>query len=172
LEEEKNEAGFAQGLAKLADVYVNDAFAVSHRAHASTEGMTRYVKTVAAGFLMMKEVESLEKALMHPEKPYVAIMGGAKVSDKIGVIQNLLDKVNTLLVGGGMAYTFLKAKGFDVGKSLVEIDQISFSLQLVVESGHLPVDGQGRADGSLRSVLQSDRCSEERHDAARQKEQE
>src|SRR3974377_238817 len=98
-EEEKNEEAFSKALASLCDVYVNDAFGAAHRAHASTEGMTRFVKTVAAGFLMMKEIESLEKALVSPEKPYVAILGGAKVSDKIGVIQNLLDKVTTLLFG-------------------------------------------------------------------------
>ena len=115
-EEEKNEEAFSKALASLCDVYVNDAFGTAHRAHASTEGMTRFVKTVAAGFLMMKEVESLEKALVNPQKPYVAILGGAKVSDKIGVIQNLLDKVTTLLIGGGMAYTFLKAEGIPGGK--------------------------------------------------------
>ena len=133
-EEEKNEEAFSKALASLCDVYINDAFGAAHRAHASTEGMTRFVKIVAAGFLMMKEIESLEKALVNPQKPYVAILGGAKVSDKIGVIQNLLDKVNTLLIGGGMAYTFLKAEGFQVGKSLVEEDQIGFSLNLLEKS--------------------------------------
>lgn len=130
-EEEKNEEAFSKALASLCDTYVNDAFGAAHRAHASTEGMTRFVKTVAAGFLMMKEVESLEKALVNPQKPYVAILGGAKVSDKIGVIQNLLGKVTTLLIGGGMAYTFLRAEGFQVGKSLVEEDQIGLSLSLL-----------------------------------------
>jgi len=126
-EEEKNDESFSKALASLCDVYVNDAFGAAHRAHASTEGMTRYVKILAAGFLMMKEVESLQRALVNPQKPYVTILGGAKVSDKIGVIENLLDKVTTLLVGGGMAYTFLRAKGIGVGKSLVEEDQIGFS---------------------------------------------
>ena len=130
-EEEKNDETFSRALASLCDVYINDAFGAAHRAHASTEGMTRFVKTVGAGFLMMKEVESLERALVNPQRPYVAILGGAKVSDKIGVIQNLLNKVTTLLVGGGMAYTFLKAKGFQVGKSLVEEEQIGFSLELL-----------------------------------------
>jgi phosphoglycerate kinase len=116
--------------------------------------MTRYVKTLAAGFLMMKEVESLEKALVNPQKPYVAILGGAKVSDKIGVIENLLDKVTTLLVGGGMAYTFLKAKGFGVGKSLVEEDQIGFSLTLL-EKGK----------GKVKLLLPSDHVAAERMDA-------
>jgi phosphoglycerate kinase len=152
-EEEKNEETFAKALASLCDVYVNDAFGAAHRAHASTEGMTRFVKTVAAGFLMMKEVESLEKALANPQKPYVAILGGAKVSDKIGVIQNLVDKVTTLLIGGGMAYTFLKAKGFQVGKSLVEEDQIGFSLNLLE-----------KAKGKIKFLLPSDHIAAERMD--------
>ncbi len=153
-EEEKNEEAFSKALASLCDVYVDDAFGAAHRAHASTEGMTRYVKTVVAGFLMMKEVESLEKALVCPEKPYVAILGGAKVSDKIGVIENLLNKVTTLLIGGGMAYTFLKAKGFEVGKSLVEEDQIGFSLTLLE-----------RARGRVKFILPSDHIAAERMDA-------
>lgn len=130
-EEEKNEESFSRSLASLCDVYVNDAFGAAHRAHASTEGMTRYIKDVAAGFLMMKEVESLQRALVDPQKPYVAILGGAKVSDKIGVIENLLEKVTSLLVGGGMAYTFLRAMGIEVGKSLVEEEQIGFSAKLL-----------------------------------------
>ncbi len=152
-EEEKNEGAFSKALASLCDVYVNDAFGAAHRAHASTEGMTRFVKIVAAGFLMMKEVESLEKALLNPQKPYVAILGGAKVSDKIGVIQNLLDKVNTLLIGGGMAYTFLKAEGFQVGKSLVEEDQIGFSHNLLE-----------KAKGRMKFLLPSDHIAAERMD--------
>jgi phosphoglycerate kinase len=153
-EEEKNDENFSKALASLCDVYVNDAFGAAHRAHASTEGMTRYVKIVAAGFLMMKEIESLEKALVNPQKPYVAILGGAKVSDKIGVIENLLNKVTTLLVGGGMAYTFLKAKGFGVGKSLVEENQIGFSLTLLE-----------RAKGKVKFLLPSDHIAAERMDA-------
>ena len=152
-EEEKNEGAFSKALASLCDVYVNDAFGAAHRAHASTEGMTRFVKIVAAGFLMMKEVGSLEKALLNPKKPYVAILGGAKVSDKIGVIQNLLDKVNTLLIGGGMAYTFLKAEGFQVGKSLVEEDQIGFSHNLLE-----------KAKGKIKFLLPSDHIAAERMD--------
>jgi len=150
-EEEKNEEIFSKALASLCDVYVNDAFGAAHRAHASTEGMTRFVKVVAAGFLMMKEIQSLEKALVNPQKPYVAILGGAKVSDKIGVIQNLLDKVTTLLIGGGMAYTFLKAEGFEVGKSLVEEDQIGFSLNLLE-----------RAEKKIKFLLPSDHIAAER----------
>jgi phosphoglycerate kinase len=152
-EEEKNDESFSKALASLCDVYVNDAFGAAHRAHASTEGMTRYVKTVAAGFLMMKEVESLQRALVNPQKPYVAILGGAKVSDKIGVIENLLDKVTTLLVGGGMAYTFLRAKGIGVGKSLVEEDQIGFSSTLLE-----------KAKGKVNLVLPEDHIAAERMD--------
>jgi len=158
-EEEKNEETFSKALASLCDVYVNDAFGAAHRAHASTEGMTRFVKVVAAGFLMMKEIKSLEKALVNPQEPYVAILGGAKVSDKIGVIQNLLDKVTTLLIGGGMAYTFLKAEGFEVGKSLVEEDQIGFSLSLL----------EG-AKKKLRFLLPPDHVAAERMDAQAKRE--
>ncbi len=152
-EEEKNEEAFSRALASLCDVYVDDAFGAAHRAHASTEGMTRFVKTVAAGFLMMKEIKSLEKALVNPQKPYVAILGGAKVSDKIGVIQNLQDKVTALLIGGGMAYTFLKAEGFQVGKSLVEEDQIGLSLSLLQ-----------KAKGRIKFLLPSDHIAAERMD--------
>jgi len=152
-EEEKNEEAFSRALASLCDIYVDDAFGAAHRAHASTEGMTRFVKTVAAGFLMMKEIESLEEALVSPQKPYVAILGGAKVSDKIGVIQNLLDKVTTLLIGGGMAYTFLKAEGFQVGKSLVEEEQTGLSLNLLEKS-----------KGKIKFLLPSDHIAAERMD--------
>jgi len=152
-EEEKNGESFSKALASLCDVYVNDAFGAAHRAHASTEGMTRYVKVVAAGFLMKKEIGSLDKALLNPQKPYVAILGGAKVSDKIGVIQNLLERVTTLLIGGGMAYTFLKAEGFQVGKSLVEEDQIEFSLNLLK-----------KAKGKIKFLLPSDHIAAERMD--------
>ena len=158
-EEEKNEEAFSKALASLCDVYVNDAFGAAHRAHASTEGMTRYVKTLAAGLLMMKEIECLEKALVNPQKPYVAILGGAKVSDKIGVIENLLDKVTTLLVGGGMAYTFLRARGFGVGKSLVEEDQIGFSATLLE-----------RAKGKVKFLLPQDHIAAERMDVQAKRE--
>jgi phosphoglycerate kinase len=157
-EEEKNDETFSRSLASLCEVYVNDAFGAAHRAHASTEGMTRYVKTVAAGFLMMEEIESLEKALVSPQEPYVVILGGAKVSDKIGVIQNLLEKVTTLLVGGGMAYTFLKGKGFEVGKSLVEEDQVKFSLTLME-----------RAKGKIKFILPVDHIAAERMDVQAKK---
>ena len=152
-EEEKNEESFSKALASLCDVYIDDAFGAAHRAHASTEGMTRYVKVKAAGFLMKKEIESLEKALRNPQKPYVAILGGAKVSDKIGVIQNLLESVTTLLIGGGMAYTFLKAEGFEVGKSLVEKDQVEFSRDLLK-----------KAKGKIKFLLPSDHVAAEKMD--------
>jgi len=121
-EEEKNDPAFAKQLAELADVYVNDAFGSAHRAHASTEGIVHHVKEAAAGLLMAKEVEYLGRVLERPERPFVSVLGGAKVSDKLEVIENLISKVDALLVGGAMAYTFLKARGVPVGKSLVEDD--------------------------------------------------
>lgn len=125
-EEEKNDPAFAKQLAELADVYVNDAFGTAHRAHASTAGIADYLPA-AAGFLMEKEVNYLAKAVSAPEKPFVAIIGGAKVSDKIGVIENLLDKVDSLIIGGGMANTFLKAQGYNMGKSLVEEEKVDLA---------------------------------------------
>jgi phosphoglycerate kinase len=122
--EELNDAGFSQALARLCDVYVNDAFGAAHRAHASTEGMTHFVGQSAAGLLMEKELNYLGKAVAEPFRPFVAIIGGAKVSDKIEVINALLDRVDSLLIGGGMTYTFLNAKGQATGKSLVEADKI------------------------------------------------
>jgi phosphoglycerate kinase len=133
-EEEANDEQFSKQLAKLADYYVNDAFGTAHRAHASTVGMTKYVQKSAAGLLMEKELEYLGRALQSPERPFVAILGGAKVSDKIGVIQNLLGKVDSLIVGGGMAYTFLKARGESVGKSLVEADKIQLAKDLLQQA--------------------------------------
>jgi phosphoglycerate kinase len=145
-EEEANDEGFSRQLAALADLYVNDAFGSAHRAHASTAGITRFVGKAAAGLLMQKELEYLGKATMHPEKPFVAIIGGAKVSDKIDVIRNLLAKVDALLIGGAMAYTFLKAQGKPTGKSLVEEDKVELAKSLMkdAESKHvrllLPAD--------------------------------
>jgi len=133
-EEEANDEHFSKQLARLADYYVNDAFGTAHRAHASTVGMTKFVQKAAAGLLMEKELEYLGKALHHPEKPFVAILGGAKVSDKIPVITHLLDKVDSLIIGGGMAYTFLKALGEQVGKSLVEEDKLELARQLLQEA--------------------------------------
>src|SRR3954465_253878 len=122
-EEEKNDPAFAKQLAALCDIYVNDAFGSAHRAHASTEGMTAFVKQAAAGFLMEKEIESLNHALTKAEKPYVAIVGGAKISDKIELIENFMNIATTILIGGAMAYTFLRARGIPTGKSLVEEDK-------------------------------------------------
>ncbi len=133
-EEEANDEKFSRLLAALADVYVNDAFGTAHRAHASTVGITHFVSKAAAGLLMQKELEYLGKAVTHPEKPFVAIIGGAKVSDKIDVIRNFLTKVDALLVGGAMAYTFLKAQGKKVGKSLVEEDKIDLAKELLAEA--------------------------------------
>jgi phosphoglycerate kinase len=123
-EEEANDPAFAKKLASLCDIYVNDAFGSAHRAHASTEGITHFVKQSAAGLLMEKELTYMGKALTEPDKPFVAIIGGAKVSDKIQVIDNLLDKADAIIIGGGMAYTFLNAQGQSTGKSLVETDKI------------------------------------------------
>jgi len=133
-EEEANDPAFAEQLARLGDVYVNDAFGTAHRAHASTEGVTKYFKVCAAGYLMQKELEYLGKAVGEPERPYVAIMGGAKISGKIDVIQNLLPKVDVLLIGGGMAYTFFKAKGYSIGKSLLEEDRIEVAQQVMADA--------------------------------------
>jgi phosphoglycerate kinase len=134
-EEEKNDAEFARKLASLCDVYVNDAFGSAHRAHASTEGMIQFVSQAAAGLLMEKELEYLGKAVSNPDRPCVAILGGAKVSDKIEVIQNMLGLVDKLLIGGAMAYTFLKAKGEPVGKSLVEDDKLDLARELMDQAG-------------------------------------
>src|SRR3954452_18610203 len=133
-EEEANDEKFAKQLAGLADYYVNDAFGSAHRAHASTAGITKFVQKSAAGLLMEKELEYLGKALEHPEKPFIAILGGAKVSDKIAVIENLMTKVDALIIGGGMAYTFLKAQGQEIGKSLLEADKLELAKQLIAEA--------------------------------------
>lgn len=129
-EEEKNDPGFAKSLAGLADIYVNDAFGTAHRAHASTAGIARYLPAVA-GLLMEKEISALSRALENPQKPFAAIIGGAKVSDKIGVIKNLIGKVDVLMIGGGMANTFLAAQGKKMGKSLVEEDKLDLARELM-----------------------------------------
>ena len=142
-EEEKNDPGFSRQLAKLCDVYVNDAFGSAHRAHASTVGMIAFVKQAAAGLLMDKELEYLTKATKNPARPCVAILGGAKVSDKIEVIQNLMKVVDRLMIGGAMAYTFLRARGEGTGKSLVEEDKLNLARELMKEAGGklmLPTD--------------------------------
>ena len=132
-EEKKNDPGFARELAGFGEVYINDAFGTAHRAHASTEGVTHYLPS-AAGYLMKKELDILGAALDDPEHPFVAILGGAKVSDKIGVIRNLINKVDTLIIGGGMAYTFFRAMGYEIGKSLLEEDKVALAKELMQEA--------------------------------------
>lgn len=132
--ETKNDPEFARKLASLGDVYVNDAFGAAHRAHASTEGVTKFIPQAAAGFLMEKEIEYLSKAVQSPEHPFVVILGGAKVSDKIGVLSNMLERSDAILIGGGMAYTFLKALGYSVGKSIVEEDKLDLARQIMEEA--------------------------------------
>jgi len=129
-EEEKNDKGFSKKLASLGDIYVNDAFGTAHRAHATTAGIAEYLPS-AVGFLIKKELEIMGKALTAPERPFVAILGGAKVSDKIGVIENMMDKVDTLLIGGGMAYTFFGAMGYEIGKSIFEADKAELAGELL-----------------------------------------
>jgi phosphoglycerate kinase len=129
-EEEKNDPEFSKKIASLGDLYVNDAFGTAHRAHASTAGIAAYLPS-AIGFLIKKEIDIMGKALTIPERPFVAILGGAKVSDKIGVIDNLLDKVDTLLIGGGMAFTFYKAMGYEVGKSILEADKVEMAAEIL-----------------------------------------
>lgn len=144
--EEKNDEELAKAFAKLADVYVNDAFGAAHRAHASTEGITKFVETSVSGYLMQKELDVLGKALSNPERPFTAIIGGAKVKDKIGVIENLLEKVDHLIIGGGLSYTFIKALGYSVGTSLLEEDKIELArvfIEKAKEKGvqlHMPID--------------------------------
>ena len=144
-EEEKNDPEFAKELASMADIFVNDAFGTAHRAHASTEGVSHYLPSVC-GFLIQKELDVMGGALEHPEHPFVAILGGAKVSDKIGVINNLIDKVDTLIIGGGMAYTFKKAQGIKIGTSLCEDEQVAYCKEMLAAADAkgikilLPVD--------------------------------
>ena len=145
-EETKNGEEFSKELASLCDVFVNDAFGTAHRAHCSNVGVTEYVDTAAVGYLMQKEIDFLGNAVNNPERPFVAILGGSKVSSKISVIENLLEKVDTLIIGGGMAYTFCKAQGGNVGKSLLEEDYLEYALNIVKKAEEkgvkllLPVD--------------------------------
>lgn len=139
-EEEKNDPSFAAALARLGDVYVNDAFGTAHRAHASTEGITRYFRQNAAGYLMQKELDFLGGALENPERPFVAILGGAKISGKIEVIQNLLKKVDSLLIGGGMAFAFLKAKGLEIGASLFEPETLDVAKSILQQAQEAKVE--------------------------------
>ncbi|MEK5233162.1 phosphoglycerate kinase [Lysinibacillus sp. FSL K6-0232] len=143
--EEKNDPALAQQFAQLADIYVNDAFGAAHRAHASTEGIAKHIPAVS-GFLMQKELDVLGKALSNPERPFTAIIGGAKVKDKIGVIESLLEKVDHLIIGGGLSYTFIKAQGYDIGKSLLEEDKIELAKSFIDKAKakgvqlHMPID--------------------------------
>ena len=145
-EETKNLPEFSEELASLADVYVNDAFGSAHRAHCSTAGVTDYIKESAVGYLMQKEIQYLGNAVNDPVRPFLAILGGAKVSDKLSVIENLLNKVDTLIIGGGMAYTFLKAKGYEVGQSLVDDEKVDYCKEMLKKAEEkgvkllLPVD--------------------------------
>ena len=144
--EEKNDEELSKAFARLADVYVNDAFGAAHRAHASTEGIAKFVPTAVSGFLMEKELEVLGNALSTPERPFTAIIGGAKVKDKIGVIENLLEQVDHLIIGGGLSFTFVKALGYDIGKSLLEEDKIELArgfIEKAKQKGvelHMPID--------------------------------
>ncbi len=163
-EEEKNDPEFAKKLAALAEVYVNDAFGTAHRAHASTEGVAHLLHPAVAGFLIGKELSIMGKALENPDRPFVAILGGAKVSDKIGVINNLLDKVDTLIIGGGMSYTFQKALGGHIGKSLLEEDKVELAKELMAKAKAkgvkllLPVDneaGDSFSNDAMRITVHS-----------------
>jgi len=151
-EETKNLPEFSKELASLADVFVNDAFGTAHRAHCSTVGVTDYLDTAVCGYLIQKELKFLGNAVESPVRPFVAILGGAKVSDKIAVINNLLDKVNTIIIGGGMAYTFLKAQGYEIGTSLVEEDRLDYAKEMVAKAEEkgvkflLPVDHRVAAE--------------------------
>ncbi|KZL90153.1 phosphoglycerate kinase [Clostridium magnum] len=145
-EEGKNEEAFSKDLASLADIFVNDAFGTAHRAHCSTVGVTQFVPVSVCGYLIQKELKFLGEAVENPVRPFVAILGGAKVSDKINVINNLLEKVDTLIIGGGMAYTFLKAQGFTIGTSLLEADKVDYAKEMMDKAAAkgvkllLPVD--------------------------------
>lgn len=164
-EETKNDPEFAKQLSRLCDLYVNDAFGTAHRAHASTEGVTHYIEQCAAGFLMEKELKYLGEALKTPEHPFVAILGGAKISGKIEVIKNLIGKVDTLIIGGGMTYTFFKALGFEIGTSLLEEDKISLAGQILKDTKAkdtkllLPVDcvcGNDFSNETMRKIVAKD----------------
>ncbi len=151
-EETKNGEDFSKELASLAEIFVNDAFGTAHRAHCSTVGVTDYIDTAVCGYLIQKELKFLGNAVETPEKPFVAILGGAKVSDKIAVINNLLDKVDTIIIGGGMAYTFLKAQGYEIGTSLVEEDRLDYAKEMIAKAEEkgvkflLPVDHRVAAE--------------------------
>jgi 3-phosphoglycerate kinase len=154
-EETKNDPAFAKELASLAEIFVNDAFGTAHRAHASTAGLADYLPAVC-GFLIKKEIEFMGKALANPARPFVAILGGAKVSDKIAVIENLIDKVDTLIVGGGMAYTFLKAKGYNIGTSICEDDKVELAKSLMEKAAAKGVNLMLPVDNAIAKEFKND----------------
>jgi len=165
-EETDNDPGFSKKLAELADLYVNDAFGSAHRAHASTEGVTKYFELCAAGFLMEKEIQYLDKALSNPMKPFVAVLGGAKISGKIDVIENLMNKVDAILVGGGMIFTFFAAMGKNIGDSLLEEDKVDLAREILANTKSrgvkflLPVDcliADEASESSRAEVVSVDR---------------
>lgn len=170
-EEGKNEDSFSQDLASIADVFVNDAFGTAHRAHCSTVGVTKFVETAVCGYLIQKELKFLGETVNNPVRPFVAILGGAKVSDKINVINNLLEKVDTIIIGGGMAYTFLKAQGYSIGNSLLEADRLDYSLEMVKKAEEkgvkflLPVDNRvaDKFDANAEAIITEDQNVPEGH---------
>lgn len=170
-EEEKNDPEFAKKLAKLGDLYVNDAFGSAHRAHASTEGVTQFITPCVAGYLMQKELDYLGKALSEPKHPFVAVLGGSKISGKIDVIENLIGKVDTILVGGGMAYTFYKAQGGEIGESILETDKLDLALELMKKAAGsstklvLPPDSRIASElksGEATSVAKSNKIPDDK----------
>jgi phosphoglycerate kinase len=164
IEETKNKENFSKELASLADVFVNDAFGTAHRAHCSTVGVTQFIDTAVCGYLIQKELKFLGNAVEDPTRPFIAILGGAKVSDKINVINNLLEKVDTLIIGGGMSYTFEKAQGFTIGTSLVEEDKIDYAKEMIQKAKDkgvkllLPIDNVvgDKFDASAKPVITED----------------
>jgi phosphoglycerate kinase len=154
-EEEKNDPGMSEALARLGDIYVNDAFGSAHRAHASTEGVTHFLHPAVGGYLMKKELDYLGKALAEPERPFVAVLGGSKISGKIDVIQNLLGKVDSILIGGGMAYTFFKTMGREIGNSIVEMDKVDLAHDLIKQAvqskTHLELPHDSRVAPELKA---------------------
>ncbi len=159
-EEEKNDPDFSAKLARLGEIYVNDAFGSAHRAHASTEGVTKHFQQCAAGYLMQKELAYLGKAISNPERPYVAVLGGAKISGKIDVITNLLDKVDALLIGGGMSFTFFKAEGLEIGKSLLEEDKVDLAREILKKAAELNVKILFPVDCVIADKFEKDAATE------------
>ena len=155
-EEKKNDAGFSKQLASGADLFVNDAFGSSHRAHASVAGVTEYLQPSVSGFLLEKEIRYLEESVNNPERPFVAILGGAKVSDKIGVIENLIDKVDSIVIGGGMTYTFYKAKGLPIGNSLIEEDKVELAKELLEKAEKAGVNFMLPIDNAVAKEFSND----------------